>query len=129
MVTDDESLTRHSTIRIIKSCAKELGYKINIIEAEDGIDAIYCVYKSWTLGIHISMILSDENMIFLNGTKCSQVLYDLCQKHKKPYIPFYLVTAYEGDYIKRDYGTSIKVVISKPLEKSTAKKLIEENNN
>ncbi len=73
------------------------------------------------------MILSDENMVFLNGTRSSQVLLELSMKHKKHCIPFYLVTAYEGDYLSKDLGNSLKLVLSKPLDKLMAKKIIIEN--
>jgi hypothetical protein len=127
LVTDDETLTRQSTIRIIYNCAKELGKNINIIEVQDGIETIYCVYKCWSLGIEISMIFSDENMVFLNGLTSSQVLLDLSKKHNKNCIPFYLVTAYEGDYISKNFKESIKQILSKPLDKIKAKNIMKDN--
>ena len=71
------------------------------------------------------MIISDENMIFSYGTICSQILYDTSQKQKKKLKPFYLLTAYEDEYLKANSSGIVKFVISKPLSKDIAKKLIE----
>jgi hypothetical protein len=125
IIADDENLTRRSAIRILKNCAAELKIKLNIIEAEDGIETIFIIYRAWSIGVDISMIISDENMIFLNGTKCSQILYDTSEKQKKSLMPFYLLTAYEDEYLKATSSGIVKFVISKPLSKDIAKKLLE----
>jgi hypothetical protein len=118
-------LTRQSAIRILKACATELNLKINIIESEDGIETIFIAFKAMSIGLEIKMIISDENMIFLNGTKSSQILYDLAQKQRKDFIPFYLLTAYENEDLKSNLSKTIKNVISKPLNKYLARKLLE----
>jgi hypothetical protein len=71
------------------------------------------------------MIISDENMIFLNGIKCSQILYDTSLKQRKSLIPFYLLTAFEDEYLKATSSGTVKFLISKPLSKEIAKKLLE----
>jgi hypothetical protein len=124
IIADDEILTRRSAIRILKNCAMEIGIKLNIIEAEDGIETIFIIYRAWSVGINISMIISDENMIFLNGVKCSQILYETSEKKKKIITPFYLLTAYEDEYLKASANGTIKIVISKPLTKDMAIKIL-----
>ncbi len=125
MVTDDESLTRLSTIRILKNITKKLQIKTNIIEASDGLETIFLIYKAITLGIKISFIISDENMNFLNGAKSSAILKDIYDKKKIKDIPFYLLTAnnnnYSSKYLK---DNNIISIINKPLEIDIAEKLL-----
>jgi hypothetical protein len=125
VVTDDESLTRLSTIRILKNITKKLQIKTNIIEASDGLETIFLIYKAITLGIKISFIISDENMNFLNGAKSSAILKDIYDKKKIKDIPFYLLTAnnnnYSSKYLK---DNNIISIINKPLEIDIAEKLL-----
>jgi hypothetical protein len=66
-------------------------------------------------------------MIFLNGTKASQILYETCLKQKKTIPPFYLLTAYEDEYLRSSSMSTVKLVISKPLSKEIANKLFFDN--
>jgi hypothetical protein len=125
IIADDEILTRHSAIRLLKTSARELDLKINIIEAQDGIETIFILYRALSIGLDISRIISDENMIFLNGLKCSQILYDISVKQKKILTPFYLLTAYEDAYLEASTTGTVKSVHSKPLNKNLARKILE----
>ena len=108
-------MTRQSTIRILKNAGLKLKKNFNIIESEDGIDTIYLVYKSILSGIKISLIFSDENMMFINGSQSSKILNSVYEKIKGKHIPFYSVTAYDQSVF--DFGVNfIKKVCSKPLD-------------
>jgi hypothetical protein len=97
IVADDEIFTRLSTIRTLKRISKSLGLNLNILEAEDGLETIYLVYKAFSSGSKISLIFSDESMSFIDGVKSSNIIKDILEKKKLPEIPFYLITAYEGN--------------------------------
>ena len=122
IVADDEEMTRLSSIRAIQKVSNELSIRTNIIEAEDGVEVIYLIYKSLTKGIKISIIISDENMNFLNGSKCSEIIREISSK-KHCIIPFYLVTAYEFDSINHYIGACVDKVFSKPLSINDTKNI------
>lgn len=124
IVTDDEVFTRQSTVRILHNISNELNIKINIIEAEDGLETIYLIYKAAIQGIRISMIFSDENMNFINGTRSSEIILEILERKRLVEIPFFLVTAYDNSLLKSKTNCNIKQVLSKPLSKEIAKNII-----
>ena len=46
IVIDDEALTRQSTVRMIKKTAVYKCLNLNIMEAEDGIEGAYLVFRN-----------------------------------------------------------------------------------
>ncbi len=83
------------------------------------------VYKSFLQGIKISMIFSDENMLFLKGTTSCKILHDIYNKKFLKEIPFYLVTAYDQGYSLFE-NSHVKQVCSKPLDTFEATKIFNE---
>lgn len=124
LVVDDELFTRQSTVRILYNTSKALNIKINIIEAEDGLECIYLVYKCVTQGVKISMILSDENMNFMYGSRSAEILKEIISKKRIAEIPFYLLTAYDNTLIEKYISPCISQILSKPLTKDEGKKLL-----
>ncbi len=80
IVADDESLTRKSTLRILHTLSSKSDYRINIIESSDGIETMLIIYKAINIGVQISLIMSDDNMNFMNGRTCSSALDDIYLK-------------------------------------------------
>lgn len=74
----------------MNDCANTLNTKLNIIEAEDGIECLYNIYKSIKDGEEISMIISDHSMNFMIGTTCEQILNELFLKNLNQ-IPFHIL--------------------------------------
>ena len=107
--------------------SKEIDLKINLIEANDGIETIFLLYKAITKGISIACIFSDENMVFLNGLTSSEIIKDICKKKGIPCPPIYLVTAYDKEMIGSYIPQSIKKILAKPLKQEVAKECILEN--
>jgi hypothetical protein len=126
IISDDEPLNRLATVRTILAVSQKLRLKINIIETEDGIETAYFVYKAATLGVKISMIFSDENMNFFNGTQCSKVVYELNQKSKLNEIPFYLVTSFSENLFNGINMQNITKILNKPLCKNEAYEILNE---
>ncbi len=118
IVADDEILNRQATVRTIYSISKELNIKINIIEAEDGVETIYLVYKAATQGVKISLIFSDENMNFMTGSQSSQIVLDITTKKCIGDIPFYLLTAYDNAYVNRLNLYGVMKILDKPISKN-----------
>lgn len=124
IVVDDEILTRLSTIRTLKIIFKTLNLNVNIIEAEDGIETIFYVYKSCCNGYKISLILSDENMNFMNGIRSSAIIKEILNKKKMGEIPFYLVTAYDSSVIDKSESCNVTKILEKPLNSKIASKIL-----
>lgn len=124
IVADDDLFPRQSTIRVINKLSEELNISINIIEAEDGADTIYTYYKSAVHGIVIHLILSDENMDFINGSKSAEIISQIQVRKKMNLVPFYLVTSYTQDIFDKKIYEYVKERLSKPLSKERTKKLI-----
>jgi hypothetical protein len=70
------------------------------------------------------MIFSDENMTFIKGSTCSELLGEVLNSKNISCIPFYLVTAYDNTMINMHPYKYITEIVSKPLSKSVAKNLI-----
>jgi CheY-like chemotaxis protein len=124
IVADDEVFTRLSTIRTIKSISKSLGLNLNILEAEDGLETIYLVYKAFSSGSKISLIFSDESMSFIDGVKSSNIIKDIVEKKKLPEIPFYLITAYEGNLFDKISNSFVTNIMNKPIARNEAYNII-----
>jgi CheY-like chemotaxis protein len=126
IVTDDEIFTRQSTVRMINSVCKSLKIKINILEAEDGVESINLVYKALLQGHKISLIFSDENMNFISGINSSTIIRDLTNKKKISNIPFYLVTAYDSSHFDKKLASCVNSIYEKPLSRNVTYQLIKE---
>ncbi len=124
IVADDEIFTRQSTVRMIKTVCKSLDIKINILEAEDGVETIYLVYKALLQGHNISLIFSDENMNFISGVSSSRIIRELTSKKKIVDIPFYLVTAYDSSHFNKNLICNVDKVYEKPLSRDATHQLI-----
>ena len=124
LVADDEVLTRQSTKRILQNVSKSLNMKVNIIEAEDGLETMFLVYKCISQGIKLSMIISDENMRFMYGSRSAEILEEIVCKNRIAEIPFYLLTAYDNTLIEKYISSSISQILTKPLTKLSARNLL-----
>jgi CheY-like chemotaxis protein len=124
LIVDDEVLTRQSTKRVLQNISKSLKIELNIFEAEDGIETIFLVYKCITQGIKISMIISDENMRFMYGSRSAEILEEIVSKNRIAEIPFYLLTAYDNILIEKYISSRITQILTKPLTKNSAKILL-----
>jgi two-component SAPR family response regulator len=125
-VTDDEIFTRQSTVRMINSVCKSLKIKVNILQAEDGVETIYLIYKTLLQGHKISMIFSDENMNFISGINSSSIIRDLTNKKKISDIPFYLVTAYDSSHLNKKSASCVNSIYEKPLSRDVTYQLIKD---
>jgi signal transduction histidine kinase len=113
IVVDDEDLTRRSAIRQLNKFISERDLNINVIEAADGIECIYYIYQSFKKNLKIKYIISDENMNFLNGSYCSEIIYKTFETKDLGKINFYLLSAYENMNVRNYLG--VKKVFLKPL--------------
>lgn len=125
IVVDDESITRQSTIRVIKSISLQKGLKTNILEADDGIECLYIVYKYLSKGHRINAIVCDETMNYMRGSTCAQIIRRLLVSKSLEYIPFFIVTAYEDDVTLNSLKNDcIDFIYSKPLTKNNSESIL-----
>ncbi len=120
---DDESFIRQSAIRCIKKASKDLKINIKVIESQDGIETYYLFYKSLLEGIKVDLIFSDEHMVYQKGSRTSKIIKELTEMKNMNSVPFYLVTAFEKDFIKCEQFC-LTEIIPKPLNKDAAVKII-----
>jgi signal transduction histidine kinase len=112
LIVDDDYLVRKSTIRNLKSISDDY----IILQAEDGLEALYQIYKNLKNGIFISCIISDESMNYMNGSLLSEIVNKI---KNLPKINFCLLTGF-NDIIKTD---NIDFIYRKPLSVNNAKEI------
>jgi signal transduction histidine kinase/CheY-like chemotaxis protein len=116
IVVDDETIIRQATMRLLYKSFKEKNISINILEASDGLECLYIYYNYIKNGKAVSFILSDETMVYMNGSNTAQVLGNISKSKNIEHSPFYILTAYEN--LVLGFGKNvIDDVFSKPLRK------------
>ena len=138
LLADDEVLIRNAMKRKINEYAKERKIKVNVIEAEDGIEIIYKVYEKLIHGIDelkksvndteknekvIDVIISDENMILYNGKQTAKKLRKIENAFNWKHIPFFLASAYSLPITMKNRKVVIDGVFQKPLIDSDLEKI------
>jgi nitrogen-specific signal transduction histidine kinase len=116
IVVDDDSVIRQATIRLLNKTFKEKNLKVEILEASDGIECLNTYYNFLKDGRSISFILSDETMIYMNGTHVSKILSNICNHKNLPHVPFYLLSAYENLWLG-SVNETVDGIFTKPLRK------------
>jgi CheY-like chemotaxis protein len=125
IVADDEVFTRLSTVRTLKAILRQMKISFNILEAEDGLETVYLIYKAAIQGAKISLIFSDENMNFMNGLRSSILAREIAEKKKLGEIPFFLVTAYDKSILDGHVTGNVDKILDKPLQKDAALQILQ----
>ena len=123
-MADDESLTRLSTIRILKTAANKHNIEINVMESYDGLETAFLIYKCFSLGYDINFIISDENMNFVNGSKSYDIIEEIFEKNKLINVPFYLITASNCYYSDFKLLDKLSGILNKPLLLDSAEHIL-----
>ena len=126
LVVDDDKLVRNSTIRIIKQFFENgyPDYNLEIVEACDGIECLYNVYKCNLNKQNINFILLDETMKFMNGSKCYNILNEMFLNNTLRKIPIFMVTALESCMNKSRFNNNSIIIFSKPFTKHMLTEII-----
>jgi len=107
-----------STKKIIKENVDKTKYKI--IMSIDGFELLYLLYLDQIMGKNICIILSDDNMNFLNGSEA----FSFMRKNSRidmSYIDLYIVTGNTEEMFDQ-----YKEINVKGLTKPIGKKEVEE---
>jgi signal transduction histidine kinase/CheY-like chemotaxis protein len=128
VVVDDDTLVRSSQVRMIKAFLKKRNIEAEFFEGEDGLECLYLIYTLLIQGKKIGYILMDETMKFLSGSSCAKIICKLTQMQIIPFIPVYIITAYQ-DKFNHDkiLAKGVKKIISKPLINSKLDQIFEIN--
>jgi len=89
IIVDDNEIIRQFIKRVIKSVNKsEKKEKNSVICLGDGIELIYLEMIDQMMKNIIKLIISDEQMIYLNRSDCFKILKDMVLEKKINKIPF-----------------------------------------
>jgi anti-sigma regulatory factor (Ser/Thr protein kinase)/CheY-like chemotaxis protein len=123
IVADDDIVIRQATIRLLRKAFKEKNINVKILEASDGIECLNTYYSYLKDGESISFILSDETMVYMNGTYAAQVLEYIASHKNIAHVPFYILSAYEN-LLSGSGGEVVDGVLSKPLRKQHIEEIL-----
>jgi hypothetical protein len=96
---------------------------VKILEASDGIECLNIYYNHVKDGRAITFILSDETMIYMNGSYASQILAHISSHKNMSHTPFYILSAYENLALGSG-KEAIDGIFSKPLRKQYIDELL-----
>lgn len=125
IVTDDEMLTRQSTVRVFAKFAESKNIKINFIQAQDGVEMLYHCFQNLYVGKRVDAVFSDETMKCINGSAAAKILKESVSNKFHENIPYYIITAYEDrEQIKIQNGNYVMDVFTKPLKQDEAETIL-----
>jgi signal transduction histidine kinase len=127
IVADDETMIRQATMRLLSKAFKEKNLSINIIEASDGIDCLNIYYSFIKDGKSVSCILSDETMVYMNGSNTAQLIDNIAKNKNILHVPFYILSAYENLSLG-SAKSAIDNIFTKPLRKQYIEEIIKHLN-
>jgi signal transduction histidine kinase len=123
IVADDDIVIRQATIRLLRKAFKEKSISVKILEASDGIECLNIYYSYLKDGESISFILSDETMVYMNGTYAAQVLEYIASHKNIAHVPFYILSAYEN-LLSGSGKDAVDGIFSKPLRKQYIEEIL-----
>jgi signal transduction histidine kinase len=124
IVVDDEHVIRQATIRLLNKSFNEKSLSVKILEASDGIECLYLYYNLVKDGKTISFILSDETMVYMNGSTVAHILDNIAGHKNISHVPFYILSAYENLAVGSSKET-IDGFFSKPFRKQYIGELLD----
>lgn len=118
LIVDDSQYIRISIRRILVNIMQETKKEYEIIEASDGIDILKHVSEDQNNNNIIKCIITDENMEYLNGSECIQIIRRLEDSNRIKKVVCICATSLEDNKSKdRLIRSGMDFVISKPISK------------
>ena len=123
---DDEHYIRKAVIRTMSGEFKALNVniKLQIIEANNGLECILALYFANISNIKIDAIISDETMPFISGSYSSKIIKEMIEKGILKNVKMFVSTSLSESNTKDIYSQIVNKVYSKPLDKTSAKEII-----
>jgi len=121
IIADDHETILNSLTKIFNNILEEKKKNIKILKAKDGIDILKHVYEHHS---NIKLIISDENMEFLNGSETMKILKYFERSNKiKPIKLAILSSDNKSEYYKE---IGIDKVLDKNFNKQSFYQLLGE---
>jgi CheY-like chemotaxis protein len=118
LIVDDEELMNKSIKKLLENIIYEKKLEISIIQCNDGIDLIKEVIDDQKNGNLIDLIITDENMEYINGTQALNILIDL-ELSNKVKIPYVISSTTEILNIETMKLLKIEKNLPKPITKNS----------
>lgn len=126
LIVDDSVSIRSATANLIKK-SNDLFKDFQVIIGNDGIETLSLVMHDQHEGGNIKIIISDENMEFMNGSESFRILKELEKMKKVRKIFLVCLTAFSDnltlDSIKR---LGADIVVGKPLTLNSLSNIYQE---
>jgi hypothetical protein len=125
---DDNFYCRQTIKSLFNSIKTENNLDFELVSLSDGLDLVSFIVKSIVEEIDVRLIISDENMVFCNGSNSLLIvnmIYSLLNKSSKPPRSV-ILTALEGGDLFVDLKKKTKAmgVYRKPMSRVTLKEVI-----
>ena len=120
LVVDDEKIIRNSIVKVIENYFKDNKDKVELIliEASDGIEALYALYWSAHNNISINFIYTDDSMKFMCGNEFTSIIEKMNSNGKFNNIDVNVISAYDQSVTEKRYAFKcVKNIFSKPFGK------------
>lgn len=126
MLADDNHIINDSNKRIVNGICKEKQLDLEIICCSDGMDILKFILDEKIFG-DVKLIITDENMEFLNGSEAVKIVRTIEERKKNKRKFIISLTCHEDismiNYIKE---CGADMVVSKPLNKNKIKDVFDE---
>lgn len=118
LVVDDNKFLRKSLKNNIRQIFNNTS--VEVIGCSDGIETLYLAMIDQMTKNKIKLIISDENMVYMNGTETNMILSNFHMEGKMSFIPFALCSAARSND-EHMITNKISYIINKPPTKSELK--------
>ena len=129
LIVDDNCYNSEATKNILNKIFKESRSERDIIICSDGVDILYQIIQDQSRGNEIKCIITDENMEYINGSEAIRIIRNLERCNKIKFVNIISATGNdEYQYTSEIIKAGAQLVLSKPIQKATIKRALEELN-
>jgi len=127
LIVDDEVIIRKSHKKLFeKYFAQHSKTNFLIEECEDGIECLYKIYLGYKQNIQYDIIVTDETMNFLSGSRLANMIYELKKDSIINDILVFVVSSYKSNYFNpKNKDIIFANCFNKPLTKQNIELLLQ----
>lgn len=119
LVVDDSEEMKKSISNLLINNDRINAYEI--VSANDGSELIHLVSQDQYNGNKIKLVLTDEEMKFLNGSEAVNILKKMESEYKVKPIKYVSLTSHDSSQHERLYSIGFNKVLEKPFKKNDIK--------
>lgn len=120
LLVDDVKMIRKSLKKMVNEVCIESKIRCSVECLTDGLEILTSVIKDQIEGnCKIKLVISDENMNWVNGSLAFKILSGLIRDHKLKHVNFVILTALEEEQILKNLKqeSNASLIITKPINK------------